>query len=397
MPKKALTAASVERIKPPTKGQVEVFDKGYPGLALRISYGGRKTWSAFYRLNGKLHRISLGTYPAMGLTEAREAWRQARQDVAKGIDPGLAHRLEKPATSFTAVAEEWLRRDQSGNKSIAAMTRIVNRELLPAWGNRPIQEIGRRDVLNLIDSIVDRGAVIMARRVQARLHRLFRWCVGRGIIAVNPVADLPKPGSETRRDRVLSDDELVQAWKGTETLGFPFGPAFQLLIVTGARREEIGRLKWSEIDGDTIRLKGDRTKNGEAHDIPLSAPARALLERVPRIAGSEFVFTANGHKPVAAWSTAKERLDAIVPIAPWRIHDLRRVVASGCQRLGIGLQVVEAILGHIAGSRAGIVGIYQRHTYADEKRSALEAWGAHVMALVEGRAAGKVLPMPRAS
>ena len=212
----------------------------------------------------------------MGLAEAREAWRQARQDVAKGINPGLAHRLEKPATSFTAVAEEWLRRDQSGNKSIAAMTRIVNRELLPAWGNRPIQEIGRRDVLNLIDSIVDRGAVVMARRVQARLHRLFRWCVGRGIIAVNPVADLPKPGSETRRDRVLSDDELVQAWKGTETLGFPFGPAFQLLIVTGARREEIGRLKWSEIDGDTIRLKGDRTKNGEAHDIPLSAPARAL-------------------------------------------------------------------------------------------------------------------------
>ena len=279
MPKKALTAASVERIKPPTKGQVEVFDKGYPGLALRISYGGRKTWSAFYRLNGKLHRISLGTYPAMGLAEAREAWRQARQDVAKGIDPGLAHRLEKPATSFTAVAEEWLRRDQSGNKSIAAMTRIVNRELLPAWGNRPIQEIGRRDVLNLIDSIVDRGAVIMARRVQARLHRLFRWCVGRGIIAVNPVADLPKPGSETRRDRVLSDDELVQAWKGTETLGFPFGPAFQLLILTGARREEIGRLKWSEIDSDTIRLKGDRTKNGEAQDIPLSAPARALLER----------------------------------------------------------------------------------------------------------------------
>ena len=228
MPKKALTAASVERIKPPTEGQVELFDKGYPGLALRISYGGRKTWSTFYRLNGKLHRISLGTYPAMGLAEAREAWRQSRQDVAKGIDPGLTHRLEKPATSFTAVAEEWLRRDQSGNKSIAAMTRIVDREWLPAWGNRPIEEIGRRDILDLIDSIVDRGAVIMARRVQARLHRLFRWCVGRGIIAVNPAADLPKPGSETRRDRVLSDDEIVQVWNGTATLAFPFGPAFTI-------------------------------------------------------------------------------------------------------------------------------------------------------------------------
>jgi integrase len=393
MPKKALTAASVKRVKPPAKGQVEIFDKGYPGLALRISYGGQKTWSAFYRLHGKLHRISLGTYPAMGLAEAREAWRQIRQDVTRGIDPAPAHKVERPATTFAAVAEEWLRRDQSGNRSLPTIRRIVDRELIPAWGNRPIQEISRRDILDLIDGIVDRGSPVMARRVQARLHRLFRWCVGRGIIAVNPVADLPKPGSEPKRDRVLTDDELVQVWKGTDVLGFPFGPAHQLLILTGARREEIGRLKWDEIDGDTIRLKGDRTKNGEPHDIPLSALARVLLEKLPRIVGSEFVFTAGGRKPVSAWSTAKARLDAAVLIAPWRIHDLRRTVATGCQRLGVGLQVVESILGHTAGSRAGVIKIYQRHNYADEKRSALEAWGAHVMALIEGKSTTNVVPM----
>ena len=120
----------------------------------------------------------------------------------------------------------------------------------------------------------------------------------------------------------------------------------------------------------------------------MSAPARALLDSLPRF-DSDFVFSVDGRKHITAWSTAKEKLDAIVKIEPWRIHDFRRVVASGCQRLGVGLQVVEAILGHTAGSRAGIVGIYQRHAYADEKRSALQAWGAHVMGLIERPCTGE--------
>ena len=396
MPKKTLTAASVERLKAPKSGQVEYFDTGYPGLSLRVSYGGRKAWSMFYRLHGKLHRMSLGIFPAMSLAEAREAWRETRKQVASGIDPSGAKGLARLSTAFAAVVEEWLQRDQSGNKSIAAMRRIVANEWLPAWGNRPIEDIGRRDILALIDSIADRGSVVMARRVQARLHRFFRWCVGRGIIAVNPAADLPKPGSETKRDRVLTDDELVQVWKGAAALAYPFGPAHQLLILTGARREEIGALRWSEIHGDTITLEGARTKNGEPHLIPLSAPARALLDGLPRF-DSDFVFSVDGRKYITAWSTAKEKLDTIVKIDPWRIHDFRRVVASGCQRLGVSLQVVEAILGHTAGSRAGIVGIYQRHAYADEKRSALQAWGAHVIGLIESRPQGKVVPLPRAS
>ena len=181
---------------------------------------------------------------------------------------------------------------------------------------------------------------------------------------------------------------LLQVWNGAAALAYPFGPAHQLLILTGARREEIGALRWSEIHGDTITLEGARTKNGEPHLIPLSAPARALLDGLPRF-DSDFVFSVDGRKYITAWSTAKEKLDAIVKIEPWRIHDFRRIVATGCQRLGVGLQVVEAILGHTAGSRAGIVGVYQRHAYADEKRSALEAWGAHVMALIEGRRSGE--------
>jgi integrase len=386
MPKKTLTAASVESLRAPKSGQVEYFDKGYPGLSLRVSYGGRKTWSAFYRLHGKLHRVGLGVFPAMSLAEAREAWRETRKDVARGINPARSSASPRaPSTSFADVAREWLERDQAGNKSAPAVRRIVERELIPAWGNRPIGEIGRRDVRDLIDAIADRGAVVMARRVHGYLHRLFVWAVGRDIIAVNPATNLPLPGSETRRDRVLTDAELLAVWSSTEALGFPFGPAYRLLILTGARREEIGRLKWSEIDGDTIKLKGERTKNGEPHNIPLSAPARALLETLPRFAGGDFVFSTDGHKHVSTWSNAKERIDALVKIEPWRLHDFRRSVATGLQRLGVNLQVIEAILGHVGGSRSGIVAVYQRHSFEREARAALEAWGRHVLGLVEGK------------
>ena len=145
--------------------------------------------------------------------------------------------------------------------------------------------------------------------------------------------------------------------------------------------------------GDTISLPGERTKTGEAHLIPLSAPAMALLRGVPRN-GSDFVFSADGKKPVNGWSRAKRRLDAATGVnQPWVIHDIRRTVANGCQKLGVTLQTVEAILGHTGGSRGGIVKVYQTHDYAAEKRAALEAWGAHVAALVEGGNPGKVLPM----
>ena len=386
----------MKRLKPPVSGQLDCFDRGYPGLALRLSYGGGKSWVYFYRIGGKLRRLTLGTYPALGLAEAREAWRKARQEAQSGRDPATKI-IGGSATDFRSVFEEWLKRDQEGNKSKAIVAQKLEKDVLPFWQHRQITEIGRRDVLNVIDRIADRGAVIQARRTHAYLHRLFKWAVGRGIIDRNPLADLPKPGSETKRDRVLTDAELVAVWNAATEIAYPYGPAIKLLILTGARREEIGQLKWSEIDGDSITLEGNRTKNGEPHIIPLSAPALTIIETLPRIGGSEFVFTNDGTRTIANWGRAKTRLDEIACIAPWTIHDLRRSCATGLQKLGTGLQVTEAILGHTAGSRAGVIRIYQRHDYANEKRSALEAWGAHVISLVEGRRSGTVVPLARAT
>jgi integrase len=390
LPRRALTAVSVGRIEPPLRGQVEHFDKGFPGLALRISYGGGKSWVFFYRIRGRLRRMTLGTYPALGLAEAREAWREARREAQSGRDPSRAGKGEKPSSDFKSVAAQWILRDQAKNKSRALVARMIDLNVLPAWEHRQIGEIGRRDVLDVIDAIVDRGAPITARKVHAHLHRLFRWAVGRGIVESNPLADLPKPGAETTRDRVLSDEELLAVWNAAGEIAWQFGCAVRLLILTGARREEIGQLRWSEVKAADIELDGPRTKNGKPHDIPLSTPARAIIKALPRIKDSAFVFTIDGLKPISGWPRAKARIDELAGIAPWRIHDLRRTTATGLQKLKTPLQVTEAILGHTAGSRAGVVGIYQRHDYADEKRAALETWGRFVMSLLDKLASNVV-------
>jgi integrase len=376
MPKRALSDLTVKRVKPPAKGQVDIFDAGYPGFALRVSYGGGKSWVYFYRIGGRLRRRSLGTYPAVTLQEARQLWRDAKHEVSLGRDPAWQRAFD---LNFESVAREWLKRDQADKRSLKEVMRIVEKELIPAWGQRSIQDIRRHDILVLSDQIADRGATTMARRVMAYVHRLFRWAKSRDLIEANPAADLPKPGRETARDRVLTDSELVAVWNAAVELGWPSGDAVRLLILTGARRAEISELKWSEIHGNTIKLSGARTKNAEPHDIPLSEAALSVLAQIPRVVGSEFVFV----NPLrsGAWSNAKLKLSA-ANVPQWRIHDLRRTVATGLQKLGVNLQTIEAVLGHASGSRSGVVGVYQRHSFDAEKRAALEAWGAYVMAIL---------------
>ncbi|MGC2409385.1 MAG: integrase arm-type DNA-binding domain-containing protein [Methyloceanibacter sp.] len=379
MAKKHLTDRTIQNIKSPAKGQLEIFDLGYSGLAVRVSHGGVKSFVLFYRSGGKLKRETLGRWPAISLAAARDAWRKTREAIAKGEDPSSRNGAKSPTMLLDTVIEEWLRRDQSKNKpsSLYQVTRSVDADILPAWRGRRVDEITKRDVIELLDAIADRGAPLMARRVQTIVRRFFNWCIERDILKSDPTAGMPKVGNCKSRERVLNDDELAKVWRAAEG---SFGSVVRLLALTGARREEIGQLRWSEIDGDSIKLEGARTKTGTAHIIPLSAPARALLNTVPRISGSEYVF---GAKPISGWSRHKAELDTSAAVTGWRIHDLRRTVATGMQKLGVGLQTVEAVLGHTSGSRDGIVGVYQRHDFANEKRAALEAWGQHVMRLLD--------------
>ena len=382
-----LTAISVERMAPPKRGQVDIFDKGFPGLALRVSYGGRKAWSFVYRHAGKVRRFQLGTYPALSLSEAREAWRAARQQVERGADPSETQRRDASAM-FESVMAEWLARDQGKNRSLAATTRLLNADVLPYWRRLRIDEIGRRDVLEVIDRVTERGSPVMARQLHVVLHRLFRWSVGRGIIEANPLTDLDLPENNPPRKRFLTDAELALVMRAAGELG-GYGAVVKLLALTGCRRQEIADLTWDEIDGDGIRLDGNRRKNAEPLTVKLSAPARAIIEALPR--SSDRVFSGSRRAALGHWARLKEQLDAKVaelnngPLPHWNLHDLRRTLAVGLQKLGIGLQVVERVLGHgsRAGSRSGVVGIYQAYSYDKEAGDALAVWGQHVMRLLD--------------
>jgi integrase len=332
----------------------------------------------------------------MSVAKAHDAWRQARDDVRAGKAPqGAPAAQPADATpdplSFKAVFNDWMSRDQGDNKSARAVRQMFENIVLPRWSGRSITEITKRDILDIVDDVADQGHVAYARHLHSKLTRLFRWAERRDIIPAgsSPAANTDKPGSAVERDRVLTDAELIKVWRAAEKLG-AYGAAVRMLILTGARREEIGRLRWDEIvDGDHIELKGARTKNGEAHIIPLSALARTLLASLK--VNGPWVFSVTGKNPLVAWSQAKLDLDSLSGVAGWRIHDLRRTFATNMQKLGVPLQVTEAALNHTSGSRGGIVGVYQRHDYIDERRAALEAWGARVTDLVEGRIKGKVV------
>jgi integrase len=231
---------------------------------------------------------------------------------------------------------------------------------------------------------------------------MFAWAVSRDIIAASPCAGVKPPAAETSRDRVLSDDELKTVWRACDKVGWPFGPMVKLLALTAQRRDEVAEMRWSEIDfkARTWTLARERVKNDQTHVVPLSDAAIEILQALPEIKGKgehDFVFTTTGATPVAGFSRAKNRLDGAilesVDRAPdhWTFHDLRRTAASGMARLGVNLPVIEKVLNHTSGSFAGVVGIYQRHSFAEEKMTALQTWGRYLNQLVnDSTAAPKV-------
>jgi integrase len=374
---KRLTDKFVAGVKAPTEtAQVDYFDLGHPALALRVGHR-EKTFTFHYRDQGKLKRMKLGRYPEMTLAEAREVWRLARKALAEGT-------LSKPAapshtadTVLTQYFEAW-KRDKRPN-SVKAVERQLHSYVLPAWHGREIASITKHDVLSLLDSLTQRGAVTQARRVFATLATLFKWCVKRDVISVNPMAGIERKdiGSEQSRERVLSDAELsklVTYLRGSNQYD-PHVSATHLLILTGCRTEEIAALRWDEINGDMIEIPGERMKNGDAFDLPITTHIRAILNQVPRLHDCPFVFSSNGKKPIGGWDKFKKRLDAATGLNGWQFRDLRRTMQTGLQKLGFSDEVIDACVAH---KKAGVRKVYLRHKYADEKRVALEAWGTSI-------------------
>jgi integrase len=272
--------------------------------------------------------------------------------------------------------------------------RTLARELVSRFRGRALGEISRADIHEMLDAVADR-APVQAARLKAYANKLFRWARSRGIVEHNPVEEIDRPNIETVRDRVLDDRELALVWRAADKLGAPFGPIVHLLILSGQRLGEVAGLRWSEINQDknVWRLPAERVKNKRAHEIPLSPQMLQLLHALPRIGDCDLVFTTTGTTPPSGFSRAKANLDQNIaalsggkPLTPWRLHDLRRSVASGLAALGVNLPVIERCLNHVSGSFGGIVGVYQKHSFADDKREALSHWGAHVERVVRAHA-----------
>ncbi len=407
MPKVQLTTAAVERFKAAPGVRTEYFDKLLPGFALRVSGptpsnpAGAKSWVVFYRFGGKQRRDTIGKWPVLELGEARERARKLLAAVGENRDP-------HPATPVThtveSVVNEFMKRHMAAHQRSASYVnetrRIFDTLVLPRWQGRALQGISRKDVLELLDLIADgrassrtekagKGAPIMANRALAALRVFFGWAVGRGLLDTSPVSNVPRPAAENPRDRVLSDDEIVAFWQGCESLGWPFGPLFRLLLLTAQRRDEVGSMTWLEVDVDGAlwTIPRERAKNDRAHEVPLSRLALDILKAAPRIAGSQFIFTTSGQRPASGFSKAKQRLDIQMArwcaaeetgVPAWTLHDLRRTAATGMAKLNIAPHVVDRILNHVSGTIRGVAAVYNRHAYLEERKAALEAWGRYI-------------------
>jgi integrase len=436
MPTIKLTQPAVERLKPPTAGRVEYFDNQLPGFGLRVSETGRKTWIVMYRVNGKLIRETLGTTSitpnvADAREQARESLRKAQQDINPVEERREAKRAaqiaaeREPAQSFSAIANRYLREYVEKNTrpaTIKETRRILDRDVKPLWGTRPFHDITKGDVLVLIDGIANRrdrprreatgGAAVQANRTLARLKTLFRWAKDNDLITVDPTDGVRWRVKEVARDRALTDDEIRRFWAGCGELGWPFGRMFKLLLLTAQRRDEVGRMEWSEVALDKClwTIPRDKAKNDRTHEVHLSDLAMEILNELPKISrpkanagGTEpspYLFTTNGERPVSGFSKAKARLDehmlqllraeleqaAMDPerakIESWILHDLRRTAATGMARLNIAPHVVDRILNHVSGTIRGVAAVYNRHAYLDERKTALEAWGRYVEGVV---------------
>ncbi|TIU46036.1 MAG: DUF4102 domain-containing protein [Mesorhizobium sp.] len=421
----------------------EVPDAQVPGLYLVIQPSGAKSWALRYRFDGASRKLTIGptllrrdeeithrpaTGEAMTLPEARAAARDALQAVSEGRDPAAERKATKakPLTTIDPerdlvrkLGEDFIERYcKPRNRSWPEVERQFKAEINPQWGERRAQEITRRDVLDLLDDIVDRGSPVTANRVFATVRKFFAWLIERDVLTDSPCAGVKAPSAETPRDRILDDDEIRLFWRAAEGLGEPFGPLCRLLLLTGQRREEVAAMTWHELqlgkEDPSWQLSASRTKNGNAHTVPLSPQAVAMIKAVRRKAGKPgYLFTTTGETPVSGFSRVKGRLDAaMLELArsdaekrgedpadvktppPWTLHDLRRTAASGMARLKINLPVIEKVLNHVSGTFSGIVGVYQQYEFGTEKRAALEAWGNFIDGLT-GPKKPNVLQMKR--
>jgi integrase len=383
------------QFNPDAPGKDIHWDADISGLGIRLYPSGKKSFVLSYRQNGTKRLYTVGQYGQITLEQARDLAKKRLGEVADGKDPVITRRDSRKKNEWTVrkTFEDFLNRYAKTHTIHWQETeRIFNRDILPAIGQKPIDEITKDDILKILDKIVSRGSGTMANRTLAALRKFFNWAIERNLIQYSPAFRLSPPAKNISRDRVLSDEELRDIWQACKAIGFPFGPMVQFLVLTGQRRGETANMRWTHIDlkEGIWTIPKENTKTKREHTIPLPGLARDILEDCPKL--GDYVFTSAGHRPFENASRDKAILDAIIagsrsaknlsPLLPWRIHDLRRTAASGIARLGVAPHVIEKVLNHSSGIISGVAAVYNRHHYTKEIGEALRLWESHIKSLI---------------
>jgi integrase len=400
-----LDQASVAHLAlPPGKTDWIFFDEKLAGFGVRLRAGGKRTWIVQYRVGKKQRRKTLGSVDKVSAARAREAAGRDLADVQLGGDPQAkkAEQRARAAETLGAVAARFLRYQQGRLKgrSFESVETHLTKHWAPLNG-LSVHEISRRALAARLGEIAAERGPVAANRARTTLSGLFTWAMREGLVDANPVLGTNRQADEQARDRVLADAELVAIWNACRD--DDYGRIVRMLILTGQRRDEVGAMAKSEINlaARSWSIPRERTKNSRAHEVPLSDLAIDILEAAMLREGREgrdLIF-GDGERAFSGWSKAKLALDrrieqTIGPApTPWRLHDLRRTAATRMADLGVLPHVVEAVLNHVSGHKAGVAGVYNRALYAVEKRQALDLWAAHVEALLAGRPASNIVPM----
>jgi integrase len=409
MPKVKLTAATVGKTRPPGSGRLELWDTQVPGLALRITAKGIRSWCIRYRASGKQRRFTIGSYPAISLSKARTEALEAMRNVQQGQDiqrekeaARIAVVPKTLAETFSDFIEGYAKKK---NRRWKEVENIFDRKVKPKLGKRPIADITRADLISLFDGIDGPHA---ANKLYRYMRRFFRWCMEKGRLDENPIlaVGLPHPEAEKSRDRILSDSEIVIIWNAAELLGYPFGGVFKLLLILGQRREEVGSMRWRDLDlkEKIWTIPREVTKSDRTHIVPLPPLARELIEAIPHQDKTEFLFTTTRKTSVSGFSKAKAKINKLAKEAcdkdgkedmpPWRTHDLRRTVASGLARLKVPQIIIEKVQNRATGEGAGVAGVYNRYSYMDEREAAMAAWARHIEFLIStGEEGGDIIEL----
>lgn len=371
MAKTKLTDQFIKNITSSERRQ-EYCDLLLQGFGLRVTEAGVKTFYVRVRFRNKINRITLGKYPALSLADARQ---MAQEKMRMALDGSLSSQNVQQITI-----------KEAHDRFIELYAKVKNKDwrascsrlkpFLKEYGNTNLVDINRRDIINYLDKVMARGTHTQANRAHSALSRFLNWCVERTYIETSPCHGIKKPAKEKPRDRVLDDRELHEILSASSREGYPFGPVFQLLILTAQRRNEVSGMRWNELDfkNKNWTIPKERAKNGKAHIVPLSDVAINILESIPRFLHSDLVFTTNGKTPVSGLDKVRRRMICSTKIDNWKIHDFRRTAASGMARLGVTPYVVEKILNHVSGTFSGVLGVYNQYGYDREKRDALDKW-----------------------